>query len=64
MSVNMEDNSGKGAQGERNKNLGKESIGQSRQESSEAKNLRPILHLEKEQVIIMIVYDGTVIMKE
>ena len=60
----MGENSGNGAQGERDKNRDKESIGRSRQESLEAKSLRPIFHLEKEQVVIMIVYDGTVIMKE
>ena len=60
----MEDNSGNGAQGERDKNRGNESISCTRLESLEAKSLRPILQLEKEQVVIMIVFDGTVIMKE
>lgn len=59
-----EDNSGNGAQGERDKIRGSETISCSRLESLEAKSLRPILQLEKEQVIIMIVCDGTVIMKE
>ena len=63
VSYYIENNSGNEAQGERDKNRGNQSISRTRQESLEAKSLRPILQLEKEQVVMIIVCDGTVIMK-